>query len=122
MEIQTKRVYDAKSEDDGYRVLVDRLWPRGLSKEKAQIDLWAKNVAPSKELRQWFHHDEKLFDEFARKYREELADNEAVSELLSQLKKQHCERVCLLYAAKNKDCNQAVVLKKYLEEKLNGSN
>lgn len=122
MEIQTKRVYDAKTEDDGYRVLVDRLWPRGLSKEKAQIDLWAKNVAPSKELRQWFHHDEKLFDEFARKYREELADNEAVSELISQLKKLHCERVCLLYAAKNKDCNQAVVLKKYLEEKLNGSN
>lgn len=74
MEIVLKRVYEDASPEDGYRVLVDRIWPRGISKEKAALDEWDKDLAPSTELREWFHHDPLLWDEFSRKYKEELLE------------------------------------------------
>lgn len=77
MRICIKRVYEAASPDDGERILVDRLWPRGLSKEKAAIDIWEKDVAPSAALRKWFGHDPDKFDDFRNKYRKELEDNPA---------------------------------------------
>ena len=79
MRICIKRVYEAASPDDGERILVDRLWPRGLSKEKAAIDIWEKDVAPSAALRKWFGHDPDKFDDFRNKYRKELEDNPAIS-------------------------------------------
>ena len=74
MEIVLKRVYEDASPEDGYRVLVDRIWPRGISKEKAALDEWDKDLAPSTALREWFHHDPLLWDEFSRKYKEELLE------------------------------------------------
>lgn len=81
MRICIKRVYEAASPDDGERILVDRLWPRGLSKEKAAIDIWEKDVAPSAALRKWFGHDPDKFDDFRNKYRKELEDNPAIKRL-----------------------------------------
>ncbi|TPF93039.1 hypothetical protein BG22_08190 [Bifidobacterium sp. UTBIF-78] len=115
--IGIKRIYDEPSPQDGYRILVDRLWPRGVSKERAALDLWMKAIAPSPELRRWFGHDPERFDEFAEQYRRELdANTEAVDEL---------ERVCLehdavtlLYAAKDPIVNHAAVLREYLENDL----
>jgi len=107
--IRTKRVYEAPSKDDGYRVLVDRLWPRGLSKEKAKVDLWMKEIAPSDALRKWFHHEEGNWSEFVKKYKAELAKKK---ELVSELRKLGKERgtVTLLYGSKDDKQNQAVVL------------
>ena len=106
--IHLKRVYDDASTSDGYRVLVDRLWPRGVSKDKAKLDAWLKEVAPSNELRQWFGHDPARFAEFAQRYRTELADNPALAEL-KQLVQAH-QTVTLLYGAHDSEYNQAVVL------------
>lgn len=117
MEIQIKRVYDSADTEDGKRILVDRLWPRGLSKEKAAIDLWEKDVAPSVSLRKWFGHDPDKFDDFRNKYREELENNPAVKyleDMIHDLGK--VKRVTLLFAAKDEIHNQAAVLKEYLEE------
>lgn len=114
--IQTKRVYEEPAKDDGFRVLVDRLWPRGLTKEKAQVDLWMKEVAPSDQLRKWFHHEEKNWAQFVKRYKAELAKK---SDLLSELKKlikQH-GKVTLLFGAKDENQNQAVVLAKVLQGK-----
>ena len=107
--IRTKRVYEAPSKDDGYRVLVDRLWPRGLSKEKAKVDLWMKEIAPSDALRKWLHHEEGNWSEFVKKYKAELAKKK---ELVSELRKLGKERgtVTLLYGSKDDKQNQAVVL------------
>jgi uncharacterized protein YeaO (DUF488 family) len=109
--IQTKRVYEKPAQADGFRVLVDRLWPRGLTKEKAKVDLWMKAIAPSDELRKWFHHEEGNWDEFEKKYKAELKTKK---ELLSALKKLVKQRgtVTLLFGSKDEKKNQAVVLAK----------
>ena len=113
LSIQLKRAYEAASEDDGYRVLVDRLWPRGVSKQDAKIDLWLKEIAPSTELRKWFEHDPKKWDEFRERYHQELASHpDVVKQLADLVKKQH---VTLIYGAKNQEFNQAVALKDYEE-------
>ncbi|MBD7982354.1 DUF488 domain-containing protein [Oerskovia merdavium] len=113
MPLRIQRVYDDPTPDDGYRVLVDRLWPRGVSKERAHVDRWLKEVAPSNELRTWFHHDRSLFDEFVVRYRAELDANPAVEELRAIVAEHPV--VTLLYGAKDEQDNQAVVLRDYLE-------
>jgi uncharacterized protein YeaO (DUF488 family) len=107
-----KRIYEERADDDGCRVLVDRLWPRGVSKEDAGLDLWLKEVAPSTELRKEFGHHKERFDEFAEKYRHELDGNDAVATLL-ELADRH-SRVTLLYAARDTESNHAQVLLDYL--------
>ncbi len=112
MNITIKRIYDPKAPGDGYRVLVDRLWPRGISKEKASWDEWLKNIAPSTALRQWFAHYPVKWDAFRKKYDEELDENgEAVSHLLRLARK---GKVTLLYSAKNTEHNEAAALRDYL--------
>ncbi|MBV7389941.1 MULTISPECIES: DUF488 domain-containing protein [Enterococcus] len=115
--IKIKRIYQEAEKNDGYRVLVDRIWPRGISKERAQLDLWLKQVAPSTELRKWFNHDETKFSEFKTRYLAELAEGEAASALM-QLKEIVAtqDTVTLLYGAKDQVDNQAVVLKEVLEK------
>lgn len=107
-----KRVYEEVEKDDGYRVLVDRLWPRGVSKEKAKLDEWAKNIAPSTELRKWFNHDPKKFKEFVKRYKKELENNIEVKEIIKNWKKQ--KKVTILYGAKDEVHNEAVVLRDIL--------
>lgn len=110
--IKIKRIYDERAEEDGYRVLVDRIWPRGVSKEKANLDEWNKEVAPSTELRKWFDHKEERFEEFALRYRNELKEKE---EELNKLRIiANSEPLSLLYAAKSPILNNAIVLKEVL--------
>ena len=111
MTVRTRRVYDEPA-DDGFRVLVDRLWPRGLTKDRARVDLWLKDVAPTTELRRAFHHDGLAFDEFARRYRAELADNPAMG-TLRELVAEH-DTVTLVYGAHDPDHNQATILRDLL--------
>jgi uncharacterized protein YeaO (DUF488 family) len=113
-DLRLKRVYDPPADADGARVLVDRLWPRGVKKEEAHLALWLKDVAPSAELRQWFGHDPERFAEFSRRYRAELSGNAAIGEIEALLRK---GRVTLLYGAKDETHNQAVVLADYLSER-----
>jgi uncharacterized protein YeaO (DUF488 family) len=113
MPIALKRVYDDRSPEDGFRVLVDRLWPRGLDKATAGIDLWFKDAAPSTELRRWFGHDPDRWAEFQRRYRAELADNAAALARLTALAREH-KKLTLLYAAKDTAHNHAVVLRDVL--------
>mgnify|MGYP006298637539 CR=1 FL=1 len=115
--IKIKRVYDNVTEEDGFRVLVDRIWPRGLSKENAQIDYWPKEVAPSEELRKWFAHDPEKWSEFKEKYKEELSEKDEEIVELKELAQKN-EELTLLYAAKDKDHNNAVILKDFLKEHL----
>jgi uncharacterized protein YeaO (DUF488 family) len=110
--IKLKRVYEIPAAGDGFRVLVDRLWPRGISKEKAGLDVWLKEAGPSDELRKWFGHDPAKFDEFRRRYKNELASNPALAELKT-ITAQH-QTVTLLYGAKDPQHNQAVVLAELL--------
>jgi uncharacterized protein YeaO (DUF488 family) len=115
MNIKLKRAYDPPSPDDGARILVDRLWPRGLTKEKARIDLWLKEIAPSPELRKWFAHDPKKWPEFQVRYKDELKSN---SGALAQLKAEAARGpVTLIFAARDLDHNEAVVLQKILHSK-----
>lgn len=117
--IQRKRVYEDVADNDGYRVLVDRLWPRGVSKERAKLDDWMKEIAPSTELRKWFGHDPDKYDEFKDRYRDELKEND---DLVSQLlEKSTQKKVTLLYGAKDEEHNQAVVLESMLKERRDGS-
>jgi uncharacterized protein YeaO (DUF488 family) len=110
--LKIKRVYETPSKADGERILVDRLWPRGLTKEKADIDIWLKDIAPSTALRKWFGHDPKKWTEFRKKYLQELKDNEEqVSMLKERLKK---GIVTLVYGAKDEGNNEARVLEKLL--------
>ena len=112
-EIRLKRAYEKPAPDDGLRVLVERLWPRGLSKEHAAVDLWMKDVAPSSELRRWFNHDPAKWNEFQTRYRAELRQkNDEVEEL-----RQKCRdgTVTLVYAARDEQHNSALVLKDSLE-------
>ena len=115
LDLRLKRVYDPPEKEDGARVLVDRLWPRGLRKEKAALALWLKDVAPSAELRQWFGHDPARFPEFSRRYRLELEANEAVLGRIDDLLKRG--RVTLVYGAHDTVHNQAQVLLDYLQER-----
>jgi uncharacterized protein YeaO (DUF488 family) len=112
--LKTKRIYEDKHVDDGYRVLVDRLWPRGVSKQAAALDLWLKDVAPSTELRKWFAHDPEKWAEFKRRYRGELKHNAALGSLKEIVRTERI--VTLLYGAKDQDHNEAIVLKELLAE------
>jgi uncharacterized protein YeaO (DUF488 family) len=109
---RTQRIYEPATPADGYRVLVDRIWPRGVSKERAHLDLWLKDVAPSSELREWFAHRSERFNEFESRYESELETNPAV-ERLRKLGGEH-PVVTLLFGAKDEARNQAVVLARYL--------
>ncbi len=113
--VKLKRIYDEPSSDDGYRMLVDRIWPRGVSKEDAKLDEWNKEIAPSTELRKWFDHKEERFKVFTQRYRNELKDKE--DDLNELRKKAKNKTLCLLYAAKNPKLNQAVVLQDVLLKK-----
>jgi uncharacterized protein YeaO (DUF488 family) len=112
MSIRIKRVYEAPDADDGTRILVDRLWPRGLTKEKAKVDLWLKNVAPSTNLRRWFAHDPAKWTQFEARYREELKKG---NEQLSLLKQEAAKgTITLVYGARDQQHNEAVVLQRLL--------
>lgn len=112
MKIKIKRVYEEPSPDDGVRVLVDRLWPRGLSRENAGIDVWLKSVAPSNELRKWFQHDAEKWSEFKKRYFYELNNNQdSVRELLAYIE---TDTVTFLYSSKEQWFNNAVALKEFL--------
>lgn len=116
--LQTKRVYDTPAATDGYRILVDRLWPRGLTKEAAKLDEWLKAIAPSPELRKWFNHDPERWEEFVKRYRSELSGTPAQSCLdrLAGLARQG--PVTLLYATREDRHNSASVLLDVLEARL----
>lgn len=107
-DVRIKRVYDEPARSDGYRVLVDRVWPRGVSKERAAVDEWLKEVAPTAELRRWFGHDPDKFTEFADRYRAELNDSPSLTHL-RELHRKHAV-LTLLYGAKDTQHNQAAVL------------
>ena len=110
-----KRVYDSANSADGFRVLVDRLWPRGLTKEAATLDEWRKDLAPSPQLRTWFADDPEKFVSFGKKYLAELHRNEAVDQFLDETKKR--SRVTLLYGARDPAINHAVILQTYLTKR-----
>lgn len=113
--VKTKRIYDPPEASDGSRVLVDRIWPRGISKDEAKLDLWLKEAAPSTDLRKWFGHDPERWDEFRSRYRAELSNND---EALAPLRKLiEDESVTLLYAARDEVHNNAVALKEFLGSK-----
>ena len=111
--LQLKRVYEAPHKDDGTRILVDRLWPRGLTKEKAKVDLWLKEIAPSTELRKWFGHDPKKWETFRARYQTELKNHPDELKLLKS--KANQGRVTLIYGARDQEHNEALVLKQFLE-------
>jgi uncharacterized protein YeaO (DUF488 family) len=111
--IHLKRVYEEPSKGDGIRVLVERLWPRGLTKERAAVDLWLKDVAPSPELRKWFGHDPARWEQFQERYRRELRKQEDAVQLLKQKAKQGS--VTLVYAARDEEHNGALALKRFLQ-------
>jgi uncharacterized protein YeaO (DUF488 family) len=113
MAIRIKRVYDGSHPDDGYCVLVDRLWPRGITKARAGIDLWCKDIAPSSELRTWFDHRADRYNEFAARYEDELSSNPAVDQLREVLATNPI--VTFLYGAKDETTNHAAALVDYLE-------
>ena len=113
MNIRTKRVYEAPAKGDGARILVDRLWPRGLSTDKAQVDLWLKDIAPSTGLRKWFAHDAEKWQEFRRRYEAELERND---EQVAALREEAAKGpVTLVYGARDTEHNEALVLKDFLD-------
>jgi uncharacterized protein YeaO (DUF488 family) len=115
MAVRLKRAYDPPEPSDGYRMLIDRLWPRGVSKEEACLDEWARELAPSSELRRWFGHDPAKFDEFRRRYRDELKTQEAkLRELRSRA---HKGTLTLVYSARDTEHNDAVVLAELLRKR-----
>lgn len=114
-DIEIKRIYDPAAAGDGYRVLVDRLWPRGISKERAHLSAWEKELAPSTELREWFAHDPARMSEFRHRYLHELRTTQP-PELAALAKTSEKSRVTLLYAAHDPKINQAVVLKEAIEK------
>lgn len=119
--LKLKRVYDDPGPDDGDRILVDRLWPRGLKKEDAHLEDWLKDLAPSDDLRHWFSHDPQRWEEFQQRYVEELEDPEKASQIEALLERARQGTVTLVFAAKDEQRNNAVVLKQYLEPRLNSS-
>jgi uncharacterized protein YeaO (DUF488 family) len=118
MAIQLKRAYDKTGEHGGTRVLVDRVWPRGVRKAEAGIDLWLKEIAPSTELRKWFGHDPEKWPEFKTRYFRELEQNQAMVEQLSKMNQKGT--VTLVFGAKNEKYNNAAALKEYLEQRAGG--
>jgi uncharacterized protein YeaO (DUF488 family) len=110
-----KRIYEPAEASDGYRVLVDRLWPRGVSKERAALDEWAKDLAPSSGLREWFGHVPERFPEFAKRYVDELEHNPVLQTYLNEWQKHSV--VTLLYGARDEENNEALVLKNFLESR-----
>ena len=111
--LKLKRVYEAPLKDDGTRILVDRLWPRGLTKEKAKVDLWLKEIAPSTELRKWFGHDPKKWGNFRERYQTELKHHTDQLKLLKSKVKEGT--VTLIYGARDQEHNEALVLKEFLQ-------
>ncbi len=111
--IKIKRIYDPPAPDDGFRILVDRLWPRGLSKDKAKVDLWLKEISPTHELRKWYAHDPKKWLAFKTKYFEEIRDQKGALDLIS--KKARGGTVTFLYSSKEEKLNNAVALKEFLQ-------
>jgi uncharacterized protein YeaO (DUF488 family) len=118
LRIKVERIYDnPKGNNNSFRILVDRLWPRGLSKDKVKIDLWLKDIAPSNSLRKWFSHDEKKWDEFKHKYFRELdKKNNPVNTIIEKAK--NLDSVTLLYGTKEGRFNNAIALKEYLEKRI----
>lgn len=117
--VKLRRAYEEKGKDDGYRILVDRLWPRGIKKEDLSYSWWAKDITPSDDLRKSFHEDKKKFNEFKKSYKEELEENDKKSEYLDKVEKQlKKHNVTLVYGSKDKKENHAVVLKEWTEDKL----
>jgi uncharacterized protein YeaO (DUF488 family) len=112
--IKLKRAYEKPARDDGERILVERLWPRGLTKLQAKVDLWLKDVAPSAELRKWFGHDPDRWDEFRRRYQKELRSKEDLIKLLKR--KAKAGKITLIYAARDEEHNGALVLKQFLQK------
>jgi uncharacterized protein YeaO (DUF488 family) len=112
MTIEIKRIYEPAARTDGVRVLVDRLWPRGIKKDDARIDLWLKEVAPTTSLRRWFDHRPERWDRFRERYVAELSNNPSLAELRNLAKK---KRITLIYSARDADHNQAVVLAEHLK-------
>lgn len=110
-----KRIYETPGEDDGYRILIDRLWPRGFTKERAKVDLWLKEIAPSTELRKWYHHNPERWIEFKSRYQTELSDKRELILQIEHLEKVH-GNITLLFAAKEKEQSQAAVLLNLLNE------
>jgi uncharacterized protein YeaO (DUF488 family) len=114
--IKVQRIYNNPKGNNTFRILVDRLWPRGLSKEDVKVDLWQKDIAPSNTLRKWFSHDERKWDEFKTRYFKELEKNsKSVKIILDKVKE---ESITLLYGAKETQFNNAMALKEYLEQKI----
>jgi uncharacterized protein YeaO (DUF488 family) len=109
--IYVKRIYDDYNKSDGIRILVDRLWPRGIKKDKAEVDVWLKEISPSSELRKWFSHDPAKWNEFKRKYFQELDDKKDLCKKLIN----ECDKITLLFSARDIKYNNAVALKEYLE-------
>jgi len=114
MTIKVKRIYEPYSADDGYRILVDRLWPRGMKKEDARIDKWLKEIAPSTALRKWFNHEPDKWEQFRQEYHDELKTSVALDELLADLKEH--ETVTFLFSSKEEKINHAVVLKQFVAD------
>lgn len=112
--IKIKRVYQPPEEEDGHRILVDRLWPRGMSKEDAKLDLWLKEVAPSADLRKWFGHDPERWSKFQKRYGEELKNKKSLLFTIKKLEKEN-GTVTLIYTAKDEEHNNAVVLRDKLQ-------
>ena len=112
--ISIKRIYEGATDKDGYRVLVDRLWPRGISKQDAKLDEWLQDIAPSTELRKWFDHQEERFPEFSKRYKAELDLKKTEIEKLKAVAENR--PITLLYSAKNEEFNQAIVLRDYLNK------
>jgi len=112
--IKIKRVYEPSAKGDGYRILVDRLWPRGMRKEDAHIDEWAKDISPSTELRKWYDHTPDLWSEFQKRYKAELKKNETVPAFVEGHEDKKI--ITLLYGAKSEEYNHAIVLQQYLEK------
>ena len=113
--IKIKRIYETASEDDGYRIFIDRLWARGISKGDAKIDLWFKEIAPTPALRKWFNHEAEKWDEFRKRYKEELMANEYFLKQIKELESKH-HTITLLYAAKDTEHSHAKVLEAVLKE------
>ena len=109
MSIELKRVYDPASESDGYRILVDRLWPRGLTEESARIDLWLRRIAPTTELRKWYSHDVEKWPEFQKRYESELAAHGELLDLIGDIER-HRKIVTILFGAKDVEHNEANVV------------
>jgi len=118
MPVRIKRIYEDPDPGDGTRVLVDRLWPRGVSKEEAQLDDWMQEVAPSDELREWFNHDPDRWDEFSEQYRDELDNRpEQIGRLIEYVRS---GTLTVLYAAADEEHNNAVILADYLDDRMDG--